>query len=342
VLDEAGVGDDPGAEPTVFALDAPDEGLGNGDDDLELDLTRETPLLTDSVQLFLNEAGRYPLLSAAEEVELAKRIERGDMAAKERMITSNLRLVVSIARRYQTPGITLGDLIQEGGIGLIRATEKFDWRKGFRFSTYATWWIRQAIQRGVANKARTIRVPFHVVEREQKVARAERDLSARLGRAPRDDEIASQAKLPLAKVREVRAAARVVSSTDAPTGVDGDTYYGGLLVSAGPTTEEEVEATIRRETVRRAVTALPNRQRQVILLRFGLVGGDPKSLDQIGSQLGITGERVRQIQRDALRRLAANEAVASVVLPGDALLRLTADEAAASAVSPGEAVHDAA
>src|SRR6187399_863957 len=163
---------------------------------------------TDSLQLFLNEAGRYPLLTAAEEVELAKRIERGDLAAKDRMITSNLRLVVSIARRYQTQGITLGDLIQEGVIGLIRAAEKFDWRKGFKFSTYATWWIRQAVQRGVANKARTIRIPVHVVDREQKVARSERELIAKLGYQPSDEEIAQVSKLPLTQVREVKNAAK--------------------------------------------------------------------------------------------------------------------------------------
>ena len=204
------------------------------DDDFELDLTAEAPLTTDSLQQFLNEAGRYPLLTAAEEVELAKRIERGDRAAKERMITSNLRLVVSIARRYQTQGITLGDLIQEGVIGLIRATEKFDWRKGFKFSTYATWWIRQAVQRGVANKARTIRIPVHVVEREQKVTRTERELSAKLGRTPTDEEIAERAKLPLTQVREVREAARAVASTDAPIGSDGDTTLRRALRGQRP------------------------------------------------------------------------------------------------------------
>src|SRR3954464_14234819 len=170
--------DEPETTAPDYVLDEIEAEL---DDDYELDLTAEAPLTTDSLQQFLNEAGRYPLLTAAEEVELAKRIERGDAVAKERMITSNLRLVVSIARRYQTQGITLGDLIQEGVIGLIRATEKFDWRRGFKFSTYATWWIRQAVQRGVANKARTIRIPVHVVEREQKVARTERELFAKLG-----------------------------------------------------------------------------------------------------------------------------------------------------------------
>jgi RNA polymerase primary sigma factor len=298
----------------AYVLDEIDEVLAaddeDDDDDFELDLTAEAPLTTDSLQQFLNEAGRYPLLTAAEEVELAKRIERGDRAAKERMITSNLRLVVSIARRYQTQGITLGDLIQEGVIGLIRATEKFDWRKGFKFSTYATWWIRQAVQRGVANKARTIRIPVHVVEREQKVTRTERELSAKLGRAPSDEEIAEGAKLPLAQVREVREAARAVASTDAPIGADGDTSFGDLFAAGGPTTEDEVDATIRGDAVRRAVAKLPDRQRDVISLRFGLVGDGPNSLEQIGKQLGITRERVRQIEADALRRLAADEAIA--------------------------------
>src|SRR5579872_3862396 len=213
------------------ALAAELEGLvvEGDDDEPELDLRAEASFTTDSLQLFLNEAGRYPLLTAAEEVELAKRIERGDMAAKERMINCNLRLVVSIAKRYQTQGITLGDLVQEGVIGLIRATEKFDWRKGFKFSTYATWWIRQAVQRGVANKARTIRIPVHVVEREQKVSRARRELVAVLEREPTPEEISKHSKLPLNHVHEVLEAARAVASTDAPIGSDGDTSFGELF-----------------------------------------------------------------------------------------------------------------
>ncbi|MEI8104319.1 MAG: sigma-70 family RNA polymerase sigma factor [Actinomycetes bacterium] len=294
----------------VYVLDEIDADLDTSDDDFELDLSTEGALSTDSLQMFLNEAGRYPLLTAAEEVELAKRIERGDLAAKDKMITANLRLVVSIARRYQTQGITLGDLIQEGVIGLIRATEKFDWRKGFKFSTYATWWIRQAVQRGVANKARTIRIPVHVVEREQKVARTERELSAKLGYAPSEEEIAEHAKLPVSQVREVREAARSVASTDAPIGADGDTSFGELFAATGPTTEDEVDATIRSDAVRRAVAKLPERQRDVISLRFGLVGDGPNSLEQIGRQLGITRERVRQIEADALKRLAADDAIA--------------------------------
>jgi RNA polymerase primary sigma factor len=184
---------------------------------------------TDALQLFLNEVGRYELLTAEEEVELAKRIERGDREAKERMINSNLRLVVSIAKKYQGHGLSLLDLIQEGIIGLIRAVEKFDWRRGFKFSTYATWWIRQAVQRGVANKAREIRIPVHIVDRERKIARAERELVAKLGRAPTEEEVSKASKLPLKQVREVREAARAVTSLDRPVGEGGEASYGDLF-----------------------------------------------------------------------------------------------------------------
>src|SRR5579885_765425 len=189
---------------------------------------------TDALQLFLDEAGRYPLLTAAQEVELAKRIERGDKDAKDLMINSNLRLVVSIAKHYQGRGLSLLDLIQEGIIGLIRAVEKFDYRRGYKFSTYATWWIRQAVQRGVANKSRTIRIPVHIVEREQKIARAERNLTLKLERAPTDEEVAKTAKLSLKHVREVRKAARAVASLDKPVGDDSDTSFGDV-VAAHPT-----------------------------------------------------------------------------------------------------------
>ena len=188
------------------------------EEDVAYTNTQMAAATTDSLQLFLNEAGRYPLLTAAQEVELAKRIEDGDKPAKDLLVNSNLRLVVSIAKKYQGHGLTLLDLIQEGIIGLIRAAEKFDWRKGFKFSTYATWWIRQAVQRGVANKARTIRIPVHIVEREQRMSRAERELLATLERAPTDEEVAEQAKLPLKQVQEVRVAARAVASLDRPVG----------------------------------------------------------------------------------------------------------------------------
>src|SRR5213595_578790 len=186
---------------------------------------------TDALQLFLNEAGRYKLLTASEEIELAKRIERGDKEAKDLMINSNLRLVVSIAKKYQGHGISLLDLIQEGIIGLIRAVEKFDWRRGYKFSTYATWWIRQAVQRGVANKSRTIRIPVHIVEREQKIARAERELVLQLERMPTDEEVAKRSKLALKHVKEVKRAARAVTSLDRPVGADDSASYGDLFAA---------------------------------------------------------------------------------------------------------------
>src|SRR5256886_7803243 len=206
-------------------------------------------MTTDSLQLFLNEAGRYQLLTAAEEVELAKRIERGDKRAKDLMVNSNLRLVVSIAKRYQGHGLSLLDLIQEGIIGLIRAVEKFDHRKGFKFSTYATWWIRQAVQRGVANKSRTIRIPVHIVEREQKIARAERELTLKLERDPTDEEISKATKLPLKRVREVREAARAVTSLDKPVGTEGDAEFGDLIPAQAPAIEEEVHVSLAEETL---------------------------------------------------------------------------------------------
>src|ERR671910_1694730 len=204
---------------------------------------------TDALQLFLNEAGRYALLTAAEEVELAKRIERGDEEAKELMINSNLRLVVSIAKKYQGHGISLLDLIQEGIIGLIRAVEKFDWRRGFKFSTYATWWIRQAVQRGVANKSRTIRIPVHIAERETKIARAERELTAKLERTPTEAEVAKQAKLSPKHVKEVRQAARAVTSLDRPLGDDGDASLGDIVAGESPAVDEEVHLNLAEEAL---------------------------------------------------------------------------------------------
>jgi RNA polymerase primary sigma factor len=267
---------------------------------------------TDALQLFLNELGRWPLLTPAEEVQLAKRIERGDEAAKERMINSNLRLVVSIAKRYQGHGLTLLDLIQEGIIGLIRAVEKFDHRKGFRFSTYATWWIRQAVQRGVANKARTIRLPVNVAERERKLARAERELAMRLGREPTEDEVIAAAGVTREEFQQVQEAARSVTSLDKPVGGDdGDPVELGDLVARtaelGP--EDEVQVSFRDSALRRALGRLDERQREVLELRYGLGGGAPVSLREAGRRLGLSGEGVRQLETQALERLAVDREI---------------------------------
>jgi RNA polymerase primary sigma factor len=270
-------------------------------------------MTTDSLQLFLNEAGRYPLLTAAEEVELAKAIERGDKHAKDRMVNSNLRLVVSIAKKYQGHGLSLLDLIQEGIIGLIRAVEKFDWRRGYKFSTYATWWIRQAVQRGVANKSRTIRMPVHIVEREQKIARAERELIVELDRAPTDEEIAARAKLRPKHVKEVRAAARTVASLDKAVGDDSDTAFGDLVAREAGSVEEEVVVSLGDDALHRAIATLPPREQEVIRLRYGLNGDeDPKSLEEIGRRLGVTRERVRQIETQALSRLLQQREIAAL------------------------------
>ena len=259
---------------------------------------------TDALQLFLNEIRRYPLLNAAEEVKLSKRIEQGDLEAKERMINSNLRLVVSIAKKYQGQELSLLDLIQEGIFGLIRASEKFDWRKGYKFSTYATFWIRQAIQRGLANKARTIRIPVHIGQRERKIVRAERQLSAKLGREPSDDEIAREAELPLDQVEEVRDAARTVTSLDRPVGEEGDTALGDLLEGGAPPVDQEVEVSLSEQLLHRTIEELPETERAVIRLRFGINGDDPQPLRETGRRLGLSAERVRQIESKALKRLA--------------------------------------
>ena len=259
---------------------------------------------TDALQLFFNEIRRHPLLTADEEIEIAKAIERGDIEAKERLVNSNLRLVVSIAKKYQGQDLTLLDLIQEGILGLIRASEKFDWRKGYKFSTYATFWIREAIQRGIANKGRTIRIPVHIGQRERKIVRAERDLSARLGREPTDDEIAAAAELPLEQVEEVRDAARTVTSLDRPIGEDGDTALGDVLEGGTPPVDQEVEVSLSEELLRRTIDELPETERDVIRLRFGFEDDNPQPLRETGRRLGLSAERVRQIESKALKRLA--------------------------------------
>jgi RNA polymerase primary sigma factor len=270
---------------------------------------------TDALQLFLREAGRHPLLTAAQEVELAKKIEKNDMAAKTRMIQSNLRLVVSIAKNYRNQGLPFLDLIQEGTLGLIRAVEKFDWRRGYKFSTYATWWIRQAVARALADKARTIRMPVHIVERMQKMNRAERQLWAVLGREPSLEEIADEANLPLQQAKEVKAAARASTSLDAPVGEADEAVLGDFVAGEGPLPEEQVEDSLRSQTLATALRALPDRHRDVVVLRYGLADADPKTLEEIGRRLGLTRERVRQIEVEALKRLASlheMEAVANL------------------------------
>ena len=258
----------------------------------------------DSLQLLLREAGKYPLLKPHEEIELAKRIEKGDLVAKDRMINSNLRLVVSNARRYQGQGLSLGDLIQEGMLGLIRAVEKFDWRKGFRFSTYATLWIRQAIQRGLENTSRTIRLPVHVAQRSRKVGRIERELTTKLGHEPTDEEIADAADLPLADVIEIRKADRAVVSLDKPVGEDGDTSLGDLISLESPAVDEEVHEQLSSETLLEAIAGLPDQERDVIEMRFGAGDQEPQTLSQAGRKLGVSTERARQIEERALRRLS--------------------------------------
>jgi RNA polymerase primary sigma factor len=260
---------------------------------------------TDALSLFLREIRRHPLLTAAEEVELAKRIENGDEAAKERMITSNLALVVSIAKRYPTDGMTLLDLIQEGIFGLIRAAEKFDWRRGFKFSTYATYWIRQAIQRGMENKERTIRIPTNVLQRERRVQRAEKELSAELGRPASDEEVATRAELDVADVQALRDMARTVTSLDRPVGEGEGTAFGELLASDAPAIEEQVVVSLRRSAVRHALEGLGETERQVVQMRYGLNGDSkPVGIQEIGRRLNLRQNEVRTLERRALERLS--------------------------------------
>jgi RNA polymerase primary sigma factor len=280
---------------------APDKRGGRRKAKTALDLKPD--MTTDSLQLFLKDIGKVRLLTAQEEVDLAKRIERGDLDAKQKMVESNLRLVVSIAKNYRNQGLPFLDLIQEGTLGLIRAVEKFDWRRGFKFSTYATWWIRQAVARSLADKSRIIRMPVHVVERAYRLSRAERHLWVELGREPTLAEIAAEANLTLAQAKEVRAVPRA-TSLDAPVGEDDDAVLGDFVSGDEPPPEDTVADTIRSEVVAAAVASLPQRHRDVLVLRYGL-GTDPCTLGEIGRCLGITRERVRQIEVEALARLSA-------------------------------------
>ena len=269
---------------------------------------------TDALQLFLNEAGRHRLLTPAEEIELSKRIERGDLEAKDRLVTSNLRLVVSIARKYQNVGeLTLLDLIQEGTLGLIRAAEKFDWRKGFRFSTYATLWIRQAISRALDERGRTIRLPINVAQRGRKIANAERDLNNRLGRAPTLEELAAETEVAPRQIEEMRDVARTVTSLERPVGDDGESELGELLPATDALPEEEVQVALRDETVRAIVQTLPEREREVIELRFGLDGDrDPVSVREAARRLEVRPADVQKLERHALAELALRREIAAL------------------------------
>ena len=271
-----------------------------------LDTSYDEAASGDSLTMFMNQLGRYPLLTAAEEVELAKKIEGGDHAAKERMINSNLRLVVHVARRYMGQGVPLGDLVQDGVIGLNRAVEKFDWRKGFKFSTYATWWIRQACQRAVANQAKTIRIPVHVDERRRKLARARQRFEVAEGREPTLEELARAAELELRHAQEALEAVEATVSLNRPVGDDADGELGDLV--ADPDVVDAVEQAgqiLRDAGVRRAVAALPERERRVVELRFGFEG-ESLTLEAIGRELGLTRERVRQLEKSAFAKLAGN------------------------------------
>ena len=261
---------------------------------------------TDTLQLFLKDIGRVPLLTAAQEVELAKKIERGDHSAKQAMVEANLRLVVSIAKRYRNQGLPFLDLIQEGTIGLVRAAEKFDHRKGFKFSTYATWWIRQAVARALADKARTIRMPVHVVEKLNKIVRIERALRTKLGRDPSSTEIALELGLHPEEIEQIRRSAQTPVSLEKPVGDEDESEFGHFLSdSTAPLPDELAEETMRKESLRAILTTLSHRERRVLELRYGLDGEQPRTLDEVGRAFNVTRERIRQIENQSLKKLRA-------------------------------------
>ena len=273
------------------------------EDDSESE-SRAIEASTDALQLFLKDIGRVDLLTAAQEVELAKRIERGDHRAKQEMIEANLRLVVSIAKRYRNQGLPFLDLIQEGTIGLVRAAEKFDYRKGFKFSTYATWWIRQAVARALADKARTIRMPVHVVEKLNKIVRTERKLRAELGREPLAAEIGRELDLTPQEVEQIRRRAQTPVSLEKPIGDEEESEFGAFITDeTAPLPDEAAETSMRRETLERILTKLSAREREVLVLRYGLDGQHPRTLDEVGRTFSVTRERIRQIENQSLKKL---------------------------------------
>jgi RNA polymerase primary sigma factor len=276
--------------------------LIHGEKPPELDLTVEPSL--DSLRLYLREIGKVPLLTADQEVSLAKRIERGDMTAKQQMIEANLRLVVSIAKGYLGRGLSFLDLIQEGSLGLIRAVEKFDYRKGYKFSTYATWWIRQAVTRAIADKARTIRIPVHMVEKLNRVVHIERQLVQRLGRDPRPEEIAGELDMTADEVRDILRMAQLPVSLEKPIGEEEESELGDFVQDEQAVSPfDSATMTLRKEDIERALDSLPERERKVIELRFGLKGEHPCTLEEVGRAFGVTRERIRQIENNTLKKL---------------------------------------
>jgi RNA polymerase primary sigma factor len=305
---DAMFGEEPGSEADISALAAAAEQMGMPPGELG-SLAHYTPAevaeaTSDSLQLFLRDISQRALLTAAEEVELAKRIEKGDTAAKNRMIESNLRLVVANAKRYRGLGLPFLDLIQEGIIGLIRAVEKFDHRRGFKFSTYATWWIRQAMQRALQQQSRTIRIPVHVGQELARVRSAERRLSGELGRDPLPEEVAADVGLAVEQLEELRAAERIPVSLEARVGSDGETELGALLPQDGPSPFDELEVELAEVSIRKALERLDERGRKVIELRFGIGGNEPLPLREVAKRMGLSAEGVRKLERRALRTLA--------------------------------------
>jgi RNA polymerase primary sigma factor len=283
------------------------------DDERERAWAAETEVSTDTLQLFLKDIGKVPLLTAAQEVELSKRIERGEHAAKQAMVEANLRLVVSIAKRYRNQGLPFLDLIQEGTIGLVRAAEKFDWRKGFKFSTYATWWIRQAVARAIADKGRTIRMPVHVVEKLNKINRAERKLRAELAREPTSEEIALELELTVDEIEQIKRSAQTPVSLEKPVGDEEESEFGHFLTDESePLPEEAAEVSLRRDALRSILDALSPRERQVLEMRYGLDGRQPRTLDEVGRAFNVTRERIRQIEHQSLKKLRVLAEAASV------------------------------
>jgi RNA polymerase primary sigma factor len=264
----------------------------------------EPEISTDTLQLFLKDIGKVPLLTAAQEVELAKRIEQGDHSAKQAMVEANLRLVVSIAKRYRNQGLPFLDLIQEGTLGLVRAAEKFDWRKGYKFSTYATWWIRQAVARAIADKGRTIRMPVHVVEKLNKINRTERKLRGELAREPTISEIAAELELAVEEVEQIRRSAQVPVSLEKPVGDDDESEFGHFLTDkTAPLPDEAAEVSLQREALRSILESLAPREREVLVMRYGLDGQQPRTLDEVGRAFKVTRERIRQIEHQSLKKL---------------------------------------